>query len=63
LWWSALRYYCLGVAECLGEDYADGVSIFPCLLAKTDVRPILNALGRIGVNATATPLNLSRVAM
>jgi len=41
----------------------DGVSIFPCLLSKTDVRPILDALGRIGVNATATPLKLSRVAV
>jgi len=41
----------------------DGVSIFPCHLSKTDVRPILNALRRVGVNATATPLKLSRVAV
>jgi len=41
----------------------DGVANFTCLLSKTDVRPILNALGRVGVNATAVPLNLSRVAV
>jgi len=58
-----LRCYCLGLAGCVGEDYADGVANFTCLLAKTDVRPILNALGRVGVNATAAPLNLSRVAV
>jgi len=41
----------------------DGVANFTCLLAKTDVHPILNALGRVGVNATAVPLNLSHVAV
>jgi len=41
----------------------NGVANFTCLLSKTDVHPILNALRRIGVNATATPLNLSRVAV
>jgi len=41
----------------------DGVANFTCLLAKTDVHPILNALRRIGVNATAASLNLSRVAV
>jgi len=41
----------------------DGVANFTCLLAKTDVRPILNALGRVGVNATVAPLNVSSVAV
>jgi len=41
----------------------NGVANFTCLLSKTDVRPILNALRRIGVNATAAPLNLSHVAV
>jgi len=41
----------------------NGVANFTCLLSKTDVHPILNALRRVGVNATAAPLNLSHVAV